>query len=242
MDEKKSIKVSLGTTICVFIIFFLIIAIVAMYYFGFIKNNEKISDLESQKGKLENGINLIKTEINEEKITQNEEKTIPKEEKNSKKTVTYKDIAGEYQARIELNDGTGESGFYSLDLLDNGKYKYEYGTFAPGGTIGSYIINDNEILLNMWFATGSDVRARVTSGTIKLTLNEDGTITDTNDVLKLNNSKSSEIILKKDTSYFNQNDLEEYMKNLLNGEGLMNAYGGVAGGKWSETEREVPLN
>lgn len=40
MEEKKTVKISLGTTICIFIILILIIALCVTYYLGFIKNNQ----------------------------------------------------------------------------------------------------------------------------------------------------------------------------------------------------------
>ena len=43
MEEKKSLKISLGTVICMFIILILIIALVVVYYLGFIINNKRIS-------------------------------------------------------------------------------------------------------------------------------------------------------------------------------------------------------
>lgn len=54
MEEKKAIKAGLGTTICVLIILFLVIGIVAMYYFGFIKNNQEILALKDEVNVLNN--------------------------------------------------------------------------------------------------------------------------------------------------------------------------------------------
>ena len=44
MDEKKSIKVSLGTVISIFIIILLILALGVVYYLGFVKNKQEIKD------------------------------------------------------------------------------------------------------------------------------------------------------------------------------------------------------
>ena len=46
MAKKESIKVSLGTAICVIIIVLLIVGLGLVYFQGFIKNNERISELE----------------------------------------------------------------------------------------------------------------------------------------------------------------------------------------------------
>lgn len=47
MDEKKSIKVSLGTVVCIFIIFILIIALIWMYvHYNYISDNNNTSNIE----------------------------------------------------------------------------------------------------------------------------------------------------------------------------------------------------
>ena len=56
MEEKKCIKMSIGTAICLFIIVILLIALGFTYYLGFVKNNEKNLGLENQKTFLEKAL------------------------------------------------------------------------------------------------------------------------------------------------------------------------------------------
>ena len=67
MDEKKSIKVSLGTVICIFIIILLIIALVGMYFYY---NNKNSVDKNVISTKAENSINTDENSSN--KIASNE--------------------------------------------------------------------------------------------------------------------------------------------------------------------------
>ena len=75
MDEKKSFKVGLGTTVCVFIIILLIVALGVVYYLGFIESKNDLYNLKAEKitletkiSELENKISLLQTN-NEEKST-----------------------------------------------------------------------------------------------------------------------------------------------------------------------------
>ena len=86
MEEKKTIKVSLGTVICIFIIILLIVALGLVYYLGFIKNNDKISELELKIIALENN----KTECKEENIV--EEKIQSSVNQDMNKELTEKDV------------------------------------------------------------------------------------------------------------------------------------------------------
>ncbi|MBR6034329.1 MAG: hypothetical protein IKP28_06385 [Clostridia bacterium] len=67
MAEKESIKVGLGTTVCIFIIILLIVGLGITYYLGFVKNNERISELEAQIVALEND----KAKLEQENQTNN---------------------------------------------------------------------------------------------------------------------------------------------------------------------------
>lgn len=66
MEEKKSIKVSLGTAICIFIIVLLVIALGLVYYLGFIRNNKRINVIESEKNNLNQQLNIIYEKNNKE--------------------------------------------------------------------------------------------------------------------------------------------------------------------------------
>lgn len=53
MGAKKALKVSLGTTICLIIIVLLIVALGAVYYLGFVKNNKEVTQLSIEKQNLQ---------------------------------------------------------------------------------------------------------------------------------------------------------------------------------------------
>lgn len=63
MEDKKSITVSLGTTICLIIIVLLIFALGVVYYFGFMKNNKEITQSSQEKQVSNLGENIKPTEI-----------------------------------------------------------------------------------------------------------------------------------------------------------------------------------
>ncbi len=88
MAEKESIKVSLGTTVCIFMIILLIVALGVVYYLGFVKNNERISELEAQTIALENDKAKLEKE-NQTKISKvtetiNESETSAQSSSNTK--------------------------------------------------------------------------------------------------------------------------------------------------------------
>ncbi len=76
MEEKKSFKVSLGTVVCMFMILILIMALVVVYYLGFVKNNQKISDLKNEINSLNSKNNITqseKTEMKSDDVNNDEE-------------------------------------------------------------------------------------------------------------------------------------------------------------------------
>ncbi len=60
MAEKRSIKVSLGTTVCIFIIILLVIALGGMYYYyNYIANNNETKNDINTSDTIENTVNII---------------------------------------------------------------------------------------------------------------------------------------------------------------------------------------
>ena len=95
MAEKESIKISLGTTVCIFIIILLIVGLGVVYYLGFIKNNERISELEVRTAALENENDKIEQENKDLKddIKNTYEKTVKSEIQDSTQSVyKYSDL------------------------------------------------------------------------------------------------------------------------------------------------------
>lgn len=103
MDEKKSIKVSLGTVICIFIIILLIIALVGMYFYY---NNKNSVDKNVISTKAENSINTDENSSN--KIASNEST-----EKQSIKIDDSKDLV--YDANYSYKNFSNES-YYSQNM------------------------------------------------------------------------------------------------------------------------------
>ena len=62
MDEKKSIKVGLGTVISIFIIILLVVTLILVYYLGFVKNNQEILRLKDEVNVLKENNNTISNE------------------------------------------------------------------------------------------------------------------------------------------------------------------------------------
>ena len=138
MEEKKSIKVSLGTTICIIIIVLLFSALGVVYYLGFIKNNQTINDLESEKVALENEKielekqvntlqdinNKIKLELNDNENT-TEEQTIEIKEDSSNISILSKSeiqsILGPDEATfcIENIEKSGQDYIITANMLNN---------------------------------------------------------------------------------------------------------------------------
>lgn len=62
MDDKKTIKIGLGTVICIFIIILLVIALGIVYYLGFVKNSQEILALKDEINILNNKNASIQSE------------------------------------------------------------------------------------------------------------------------------------------------------------------------------------
>ncbi len=186
MEEKKAIKISFST-------FFLIITIIAIGIMGFFiyKLNYDKTKVTAQVNELSNRVSLLestkkeptiieKTNTNAE-ITKNNSDSVVD---NTKSAYSYDNIKGLYKYNKKLNaDSTAQ---YELCLLDNGTFSYHYMTEFDHALWGNYIIVNDEIILNQLFTTESDVGIHaIEEGKIKLKINSDGTITDTNELLNV---------------------------------------------------------
>lgn len=186
MEEKKAIKISFST-------FFLIITIIAIGIMGFFiyKLNYDKTKATAQVNELSNRVSLLestkkeptsieKTNTNAE-ITKNNSDSVVD---NTKSAYSYDNIKGLYKYNKKLNaDSTAQ---YELCLLDNGTFSYHYMTEFDHALCGNYIIVNDEIILNQLFTTESDVGIHaIEEGKIKLKINSDGTITDTNELLNV---------------------------------------------------------
>ena len=163
---KKSSKV-----ILIIVLILIVMAIGVGGYFVGLKikeSNEKINELENKIANTEQkeqNNNLVQNKI-EENTTNN-----GSSKKNS-------EISGLY--RMYKNFGNDNILSYYLFLYENGEFKYEHSTYAAQGEIGTYEVSGNTITLNVKYLTGSDIGLTKTNQTIKLTINEDGSISDKN--------------------------------------------------------------
>ena len=186
MEEKKAIKISFST-------FFLIITIIAIGIMGFFiyKLNYDKTKATEQVNELSNRVSLLESTKKEptiiEKTNSNAEITKNNSDSvvdNTKSAYSYDNIKGLYKYNKKLNaDSTAQ---YELCLLDNGTFSYHYMTEFDHALWGNYIIVNDEIILNQLFTTESDVGIHaIEEGKIKLKINSDGTITDTNELLNV---------------------------------------------------------
>ena len=139
--------------------------------------SNRVSLLESTK---KEPTIIEKTNTNAE-ITKNNSDSVVD---NTKSAYSYDNIKGLYKYNKKLNaDSTAQ---YELCLLDNGTFSYHYMTEFDYALWGNYIIVNDEIILNQLFTTESDVGIHtIEEGKIKLKINSDGTITDTNELLNV---------------------------------------------------------
>ena len=214
MEEKKVIKVSLST-------FFLIVAIIAigvMGYFIYKLNDDKTKETE-QVSELSNRVALLENTKSEPTTIEKTNTEIEKNNSesivnNTKKTYSYNEIKGVYKYSKELTADITAT--YELELFENGTFDYHYLTEYDQGLVGNYIIVDDEIILNKFFSTGSGVGMYATVGTLKLKINSDGSLTDTNELLDVVSQYKSllkEINLQKSS---NKDDIEAFNKTNIN--------------------------
>lgn len=134
MEEKKAVKVRLGTVVCIFIIIILMVALCAVYYLGFIKNSEEIIALKDE-------VNFLKSKNN---VSQSEKVEI---ETNDVATKKFK--PGEYRILPDLQI-LGEDYFYmaeygveTISFLNNGTFSANLGLGI--GISGNYEVSNDTI-------------------------------------------------------------------------------------------------
>lgn len=205
MEEKKTTKISLST-------FFLIVSIIVIFVMSLLlyQNNKEKNNWKEEVNELNNRVNTIE---NNKQASKTENKTKENKGENSnKKSYSYSDVKGLYEFEKKIDDEF--SAFYTLYLYENGTYKYQYGVEVPEGTIGNYIIEENKIIMNALFATGSDVGAHATSGNITLNINEDGTLSDKNGVIKVQDTNISNTLNNIKLQKTSQEKEKKYLEDI----------------------------
>ena len=152
MVERKSIKVSLGTVICIFIIILLILALGVVYYLGFVKNKQEIKALKDEVNALKIKDNISQSEEIEANTNNvsNADSKIDIESKNNNTSIQIgKKYAWEIPEKYS-EDGSvevvGEGGSLIFND-DNSVKKTSYN--IPSAVCdykGTYKVNGNKII------------------------------------------------------------------------------------------------
>lgn len=129
----------------------------------------------------------------------------------------YSDIKGLYH--YTTNTFTDESGnevaiTYNLYLYENGTFNYQTNNNIKTGIIGNYIIENNKIILNYLFETGSGVGYTYLGGTKTLIINNNYTILDNEESvteLDLSSIALEKAKIEEEKEFLQTNDL----KNIL---------------------------
>ena len=203
MKTKEPIKISLP-------MFFLIFAIIVIFIMGcfmYVFNNKntvlqsEISKLNAKNQEISNELNKAKEENNSISVDENtaEVETAASTISNASSTqYSYSNINGAYKVtkNFQLPDSTEKvDAIYTLILYSNGTFSYGISWQSETSLIGNYIIDGDTLILNKLFEGGGDIGRRTTSGELKLKINSDGTITDTNNILDF--SALANVTLKK---------------------------------------------
>jgi len=123
-------------------------------------------------------------------VTENEKETVKENVQVSNSTNNavenenqYEKIKGEYYGINNVYYDSADAEIpceYKLYLKEDGTFDYHIVFDNDSGFCGNYIINSSEIVLNKLFSYGSDVGITSVSGQVKLKINSNGTITDSN--------------------------------------------------------------
>lgn len=139
MEEKKAVKVSLGTVVCIFVIALLIVALGIVYYLGFVKNNQQIIALKDEVNVLKSKNNVSQSEEVEIKTNDNNV-TASRNEKTEVKT-------NNVNSNMTSNANNTKKEFKS-ENFKLGKYKY---FFNSENYVDSFMAlefkDDNTIIL-----------------------------------------------------------------------------------------------
>lgn len=173
MEEKKSIKISLGTVICMFIILILIFALVIVYYFGFVAD-KNIHDTNSNTVSTDNKIQfepanyVIQFDANllgeEYKTAGNEIKGCDYEISflNNNKFTAYMNFGNSIEGSYTVSNNiinciiTSASGEYSPTQQIEGKFSFKINNNSEIEIIDipeSYAIKNSEISSEGWILT-----------------------------------------------------------------------------------------
>lgn len=152
MVERKSIKVSLGTVISIFIIILLILALGVVYYLGFVKNKQEIKALKDEVNALKIKDNISQSEEIEANTNNvsNADSKIDIESKNNNTSIQIgKKYAWEIPAKYS-EDGSVEVVGEGGSLIFNADNSVQMTSYVIPSTVcyykGTYKVNGNKII------------------------------------------------------------------------------------------------
>ena len=148
MEDKKTVKVSLGAVISIFIIFLLIIALGVVYYFGFIKNKKEIDNIKNQKTLLETINTNLEAKISDLELkTTSEQKDEEKAQNNTVKKYKIKYNKRYVSPKFYYGNST-KSDYENIENWEDEGYIFkEDGTVSyyayEAGFVGKYTFSDD---------------------------------------------------------------------------------------------------
>lgn len=122
MEDKKAIRVSLGTTICLIIIVLLIVALGVVYYIGFVKNYKEIEKLSDEKQDLQKQVDTLEENKNTSETEIKNSNDMTKEKASKIVEDTYS------KAYDIIQEGSGLTGSNTVNI-----------TAGQEGTVGGVI-------------------------------------------------------------------------------------------------------
>ena len=126
MEDKNTIKVSLGTVVCIFIIILLIVALGVVYYFGFVKNKEEITALKDEVNALKSNKDVSeseKIEVKTNNVSDASSKTeIENKSNNTIKTNTNNNLQYDIEVSLSEIENIGSTNIDEIKAFYN-KYK-----------------------------------------------------------------------------------------------------------------------
>lgn len=198
-------KKSTGAILIIIIV--LLLGAVGVGGFFLIKGN-----IDSNKaiGELTNAI----AGSNENEVTTtNTENTVTNTSNTTETIISNESVVGTYKAKVK--NEYSEADTLKIELCKNGQYSYQVDPEFDNQDMGYYVVENGKITLYALAISGNDVSARLydkTKATV-LTINDDGSLTDTN----------TKNLFKKESSDAEVTDITEYLTTKLRNNWLLYA-------------------
>lgn len=176
-DNKGITNMALIVIVLAIIILMLLVAVI------YLVKNPNTTYITQNSPTEQSQLSSIVTENEKETVKNNVE--TPNTVVNNKVEIEnqYEKLKGQYYGINNVYYDSADAEIpceYKLYLKEDGTFDYHIVFDNDSGFCGNYIINGSEIVLNKLFSYGSDVGITSESGQVKLKINSNGTITDSN--------------------------------------------------------------